>query len=100
MKTHNPFLLLIAATAFCVSARGILGRSLSTELQSTLSASETRPAPVPRSECVCPKVRVCLSQGPSVSVPGCKCACPNVLTALRVQMLRAFPTFITRKLPT
>jgi hypothetical protein len=41
MKTINPFLLLIAATAFCVSARGVLGRSLSTELQSTPSAYET-----------------------------------------------------------
>jgi hypothetical protein len=47
MKALNPFLLLIAATAFCVSARGVLGRSLSTELQSTTMVTTFVPTPTP-----------------------------------------------------
>lgn len=36
MKTHNPFLLLIAATAFCVAAHENIARALSAALQSRL----------------------------------------------------------------
>jgi hypothetical protein len=49
MIALNPFLLLIAATAFCVPARGVFGRSLSTELQSTTTVDTPIPTFTPTS---------------------------------------------------